>query len=61
LKLTQKQALKMGLCKRCNLYRQTGKNKPVMCVATLWPSLNYKNIPEGWCALDDEQQKRMKG
>ena len=48
-----KQATNQGLCRHCN----SGKNGNYQ--DQQMPSLNYRNVPPGMCALTDEERKTM--
>ena len=58
--ITKKQALAEKICKRCNFFRKPGRGNPEQCVYGLRPSLNYRNIPAGKCALNDDERMRKK-
>lgn len=51
-------AYKLNLCKRCNFAgRKKRQEKP--CDYHTHPSLNYRKIPPGMCALISEDRDRM--
>lgn len=56
MKITTGQALKLGYCRQCNSYQKIYGE--LICVATRFPSLNYRNTPVGQCALTEEQMER---
>jgi len=57
--MTTDEALERGLCEFCNVWQQI--KKEWRCVATRLPSLNYRNVKMGNCALTTlEIQERIK-
>lgn len=52
------EANKLRLCVKCNFVgRRKKEQKP--CNYHTWPSLNYRNIQAGMCALRLEDRERM--
>lgn len=50
-----KEATARGLCQSCNFYQ--GNKKIGMCAYHKLPSLNYRNVPAGRCALRLDERK----
>lgn len=55
-----KEAHKIKLCIKCNFAGRKKKEKKP-CNYHSHPSLNYRNIPDGMCALRIEDRDRMFG